>query len=92
MAKRNISGLKRGGPGRPKGAKNKSTSEMEEFFRAFFDSEPYRTNVQTRVLEGKASHIESFWHAKINGKPPEHMRLTGADDGPVLVKFVDAGA
>lgn len=55
---RNISGLRRGGPGRPKGSKDKRSLEMAEWAREFFASAEWRASAKKRMLEGKAPHLE----------------------------------
>lgn len=63
---------------------------MNDFWREFLESEAYIDNAKYRVIQGKAPHLESYWVNKLNGKPVEHHEVTGAEGGPVLVKFVDA--
>lgn len=86
---RNTSGLKRtAGPGRPKGAKNKISHEIQQFF----ESPAYAVNAKTRILDGKAPHLETYWLNKLNGKPTESIELGGTGGGPVRVEFVILGA
>jgi len=56
---RNTSGLKRGGPGRPKGVPNKATREMKAWARELFESEHWRVSAAKRIIEGKAPHLEA---------------------------------
>ncbi len=86
MQIRNTSGLR---TGRPKGAKNKRTQltlETQEFWREFLSSPRYRASAEERVLKGTAPHLENFWHAKLNGKPPEHLTIAGDPDRPLTMK------
>ena len=60
-----------GGPGRPKGALNHTTREVRNAARAIVDDPIYRMNLQARLLEGKAPHMETLlWHYAY-GKPKE---------------------
>ena len=85
VTKRNTSGLRRGGPGRPAGSKNKHTKEMNAFWQGVLEGEEYLQAAYKRVLEGKAPHLESYWLNKVNGKPVERHEVTGQGGGPVTV-------
>ena len=85
MKRYNTAGLRRGGPGRPKGSKNKKTQEMNAFWRDVLEGEEYLLAAVARVNAGKAPHLEAYWINKINGKPVERHEVTGADGGPVTV-------
>ena len=88
---RNTRGLKRtAGPGRPKGSQNTATKEFKAFWLEFYESTAYRASAKARILKGKAPHLESYTLAKLFGKPVDEHVVTGADGGPVLVRFVDA--
>lgn len=80
----NTHGLRRGGPGRPKGSKNKLTKEIE----LFFESKVYADAAKARMVQGKAPHLETYWLNQIIGKPVERHELTGDEGGPVRVEFV----
>lgn len=77
--------FKKGQGGRPRGAPNKTTLEERDYWRLFFDSEDYRVNAKTRMLEGKAPHLEGFLLAKTYGKPTEHIALSDGKGGPVRI-------
>lgn len=46
MPTRNTSGLKRGGPGRPKGARNKATRDIKAWCQALFERPAFQKNVK----------------------------------------------
>jgi hypothetical protein len=56
---KNTSGLKRGGPGRPKGLPNKATREMKAWASGLFESDEWRASARRRIIEGKAPHLEA---------------------------------
>jgi len=74
----NHSGLKRGGPGRPKGAKNKVTLERNalEEFSAYFNSAEYVANARARIAAGRAPHLEAYWLPKFYGKDVTEVKGT----------------
>jgi hypothetical protein len=74
MAK-NISGLKRGGPGRKPGVPNKATQDVKTFCQEFMGSEEYRENAKRRVLRGRAPHLETLMMHYAYGKPKETIAL-----------------
>jgi hypothetical protein len=63
------------GRGRPKGAINRASRELKEFWHSFFTSEEYRERLKKRMLEGSAPHLESYLFNRIYGKPKEAMAL-----------------
>jgi hypothetical protein len=69
----NTHGLRRGGPGRPKGSKNKITLEVSRLM----ESPEYFASVKKRVLTGKAPHLETYWLNKLIGKPAGHEDISG---------------
>lgn len=75
------------GKGRPKGAKNKRTVEMETLARKLTTGNPrYMANVRQRLEEGKAAPaVEAAWLAYAHGKPPETLKHVGPDGGPVQI-------
>lgn len=73
---RNIDGLKRGGPGRPKGSKNKATLIGQEFAREFIEDPQGVEAMRQLYREGKLPpgvwvHIASLaW-----GKPKDVVEI-----------------
>ena len=84
---RNTTGLRRGGPGRPKGSRTKATIEMNAFWKAALESKSYLASALQRVNAGKAPHLEAYWMNKINGKPPESVVHSGEVRMPAQVIF-----
>lgn len=82
---RDTSGLKRGGPGRPKGVPNKATSEIKQFCQEFLRSKEYVASAQRRVRSGKAPHLETLWHHYGFGKPAETVNLKDKTPRPVIL-------
>lgn len=56
---RDISGLRRGGPGRPKGSPNKITREMKEWASGLLHSKKWRASAEQRILAGEAPQLEA---------------------------------
>jgi hypothetical protein len=85
---RNTDGLKKGGPGRPKGVPNKATVEAKEVCAKMVDDPVYQQALRLRLHRGKlAPAVECMlWHYA-KGKPPDKFEHTGADGGPV--QFLD---
>ncbi len=71
---RNLSGLKRGGPGRPKGSLNKVSREQKEFIKSILDSEEYRESFRRRLIRGDAA-LEQMAHHYIIGKPKDTLAI-----------------
>jgi len=71
---RNTAGLRRGGPGRPKGSPNKKTLAFEEFWRAKMESEDYRQGLWRRIQGGRASHMETYLAQKLFGRPEQTVQ------------------
>lgn len=70
---RNTDGLlRRAGPGRPKGARNRVTLEVRSAARELLDDAAYRASLTRRLVQGKlAPAMESMlWHYAY-GKPRE---------------------
>ncbi len=74
---RNTSGLKRGGPGRPKGIPNKAHKDIKEFAQKFLSSPEYVASAEARVVKGTAPHLEILWHHYGYGKPKETVKHEG---------------
>lgn len=79
---RNTSGLRRGGPGRPKGLPNKATREQKEFLRGILESEEYRESFRRRVIRGDAT-LEQLMHHYVLGKPKDTLAVESLP--PMLV-------
>ena len=85
---RNTSGLKRGGPGRPKGRKDDKTLEAEAFSRSILSDDLYRADLLSRAQTGRlAPATETMLWAYGWGKPKERVELTGENSGPLQVLF-----
>jgi hypothetical protein len=71
---RNTSGLKRGGPGRPKGAPNKVSREQREFLRNVLESDEYRESLRRRLIRGD-TQLEVMAHHYLIGKPKDTLTI-----------------
>lgn len=58
---------------------------MSEFWALFLASQSYCTSAKSRILDGKAPHLETYWVNKIHGKPVERYELSGPEGGPIEV-------
>jgi hypothetical protein len=56
------------GPGRPKGTPNKITTAAKEIAESILDDE-YMARLRTRILAGKAPHMETLLWQYAKGKP-----------------------
>lgn len=77
---RNTSGLKRGGPGRPKGLPNRVTTEAKAACNQIVDDPTYRKNL-TAYMKANAGHagpLEPILWYYAKGKPKERVEI-GAD-------------
>lgn len=72
---RNTSGLKRGGPGRPKGATNKASREVKAWAQAMVDSPEWQKSAMQRILAGKAPHIEAHCLQVLMPKTEKHEHM-----------------
>jgi hypothetical protein len=75
---RNTTGLKRGGPGRPKGIPNRATVQVKDFCSGIVDDPVYQQAVRERALKGElAPAIEAMlWHYRW-GKPRKETQVQG---------------
>lgn len=83
---RNIDGLKRGGPGRPKGSKNKATLIGQEFAREFIEDEGGVEALRQQYRDGKLP--PAVWVHLANmawGKPKDTLRIEDAPPPMVIV-------
>ncbi len=77
MAK-NISGLRRGGPGRPRGVSNKATQAEKEFARGVLEDPVYRANLIARAQRGKLSPpVEIMLWDRAYGKVKDTLKMEG---------------
>jgi hypothetical protein len=87
---RNTSGLRRGGPGRPKGVPNRATVEAKEFCASIVDDPEYRKTLRRRALKGELPPaIEAMiWHYA-KGKPKEQvdMSVTQRLDDEIIARL-----
>lgn len=79
--------------GRAKGSRNKSKTDVAVVARALVDDAVYREMFKVRLHGGTLPPgvEQMLWHYAY-GKPAEHLHLGGEGGGPVLIRFVDAGA
>ena len=86
---RNTSGLRRGGPGRPKGVPNKATIAAKEWAGDLVSDTTYRANFRRRFLSGRlAPALEAMVHHYAYGKPIETIREEGPDGGPKITRVI----
>ena len=88
----NTSGLRRGGPGRPKGAKNKKTIERNLLTRAadWIDGDAYFQNVKQRVE--RAERPDQLARALLADAPHQHQVLGLLEGADLLAVLDDAVA
>jgi hypothetical protein len=63
--------------GKPRGATNRATRVLKEFWRDFFDSLEYRENLMTRIMAGEALPLEKELHHYVYGVPRETLKVEG---------------
>ena len=73
MAK--TAGLKRGGPGRPKGVQNRVTVEAREYATRLVTDPAYISGLERRLIEGTAGSMEPLLWAFAYGKPKERLEV-----------------
>jgi hypothetical protein len=90
---RNTSGLKRGGPGRPKGKPNKATEEVKALAASFVDDPDYRKKLLGDWKKRKVHpSIEAMiWHYA-KGKPKDSLEITGDSMRPLIIDRVSTRA
>lgn len=79
--------------GRTRGTLNKTTADVAAAARALVEDSVYQVGFKARLQTGDLPPaVEAMlWHYAY-GKPTEHLQLAGEGGGPVLIRFVDAGA
>lgn len=83
---RNIRGLRRGGPGRPKGSENKRTVEGREFARLIITDEKYRKNLLKRAQTGKLHpSVENALWDRVHGKVKDTLKHEGLTPAALTV-------
>lgn len=87
MAKRGPKPGQKAG-GRAKGTKNKRSEGVEAWARAAVEDPAYRASFLLRMNSGVlAPAVESMiWHYAY-GKPTEKLELTGANQGPIVMRY-----
>jgi hypothetical protein len=86
---RNTSGLRRGGPGRPKGVPNRATLEAKAVCNALVDDPDYQKRLKVRLIAGKlAPAVECMiWHyAKT--KPTDKLDILTQEMRPLIIDKV----
>jgi hypothetical protein len=73
--------------GRPKGAKNKRTNEIEELAREMIGNREYLDSLRVRLIAGTAQHMEKFFAEHRYGVPKKTVALEG--DVPPFVLMID---
>jgi hypothetical protein len=63
--------------GRPKGSRNKTSTEVANFCRNMVESRDYRASLKRRLLDGKAPHMEPLLWYYAYGKPIDRIELVG---------------
>lgn len=64
-----------GNSGRPKGAQNKATREIQQFSRDVLERPTYVQSLKKRIDEGKAPHMETLLAHYAYGKPKDILAL-----------------
>ena len=87
--KRNTSGLKRGGPGRPKGVPNKVTQEVREWARGIMEDPLVQAKTLKQAQEGKLPPaVFTTILAYAYGKPKDELEISGKDGAPVAFTWL----
>lgn len=66
-----IKNLTNAGKGRPKGAKNHATREIQSAARLLVEDEHYVASLKRRLTSGKAPHMETLLFQYAYGKPKD---------------------
>jgi hypothetical protein len=85
---RDTSGLRRGGPGRPKGVPNKATREAKEFCASVVDDPDYQATIRRRAMRGQlAPAVECMLWYYAKGKPKEQLEHSGQQN--IQISWID---
>lgn len=82
--------------GRPKGAPNKSTTEVKAVANMLVDDPEYREMLRQRLIKGTAPHMEPLLWAYAKGKPVDRVESGGPgafaalDDDQLRSRLVEA--
>ena len=82
--------LRPGGPGRPRGSKNKMTKERSLLLLAekrFNSREYWEQSAWPRIVKGKAPHLEVYLLQRIYGRPVESVPDSGEPKKPIRVSI-----
>ena len=79
-----------GNRGRPKGAKNKTTLEILEVARRMMTKPSYLRELERRMRDGTAPHMEKFFAEHLWGKPKERVEITGIELAALNVLLIEA--
>ena len=88
---KNLSGLKKGGPGRPKSVPNKATQDIKEFARKALTDPAYVDALKVRLRRGTAGAVEIELYRHAYGQPKTTTEVTGPDGGPMLIGWLKRG-
>lgn len=88
---RNTSGLRRGGPGRPKGVPNKANREIKDLARKLLEDDEYQRSLAERLKDGRAQTVEALLYHYAYGKPKETVEHGGVDGQPIEHRVVFGG-
>jgi len=87
---RNTGNLRPGGPGRPKGSRNKLTHErtlLQLAEKRFNSREYWEQSAWPRIVKGKAPHLEVYLLQRIYGRPVESVPDSGEPKKPIRVSI-----
>ena len=71
--------------GRKEGTQNRATADFKAFWQQFVASAEYRNNLQRRILDGKADHMEKYVAELLHGRPRQEVDMTQSEGIRVLV-------
>ena len=83
---RDTTGLRRGGPGRPKGSPNKSTVAIRETSQRLLSDPEYQAALKIRLRRGTAGPVEPLLYHYAFGRPKETIAVE-SDVPPFILKI-----